>query len=77
MESDDIFSSIGSFLGGLFGGSKAAKANAKTLAALNTQINVLSQENATQSKTIKYLIFGLIGVIVLVFFFFILKKGRK
>jgi uncharacterized membrane protein required for colicin V production len=77
MASDDVFSSIGSFLGGLFGGSKAKKATAANLAALNKAVDVLSQENVKQSKTILYLGIGLGVVLLVIVLIVVLKKRRK
>jgi len=79
MESDDILGAIGSFLGGIFGGSKAKKqaaANAAALQALSQKVDVLTAQATTEKKWIYFLILGIVflGIVV---FVFVMRKRRR
>ena len=72
----DIISGVVGLIGSIFGGSKKKKANAQALQVLNQKVGVLEQENAEQSKMIKYILIAVAVLAAVVFFFVFLKKRR-
>lgn len=72
----DIISGAVSLISSIFGGGKSKKKTAAALKVLDQKVNVLAQENADQSKLIKYLLIGFGIIAVIVFFFVFIRKRR-